>query len=362
MLGRQSAGVGSSTQLTWAQLACAFVSPKVVFVAAMWCGAINATVLGLTIDFEELQFPLGLEYYNGSDGAGQFASHGVVFNNHFTDYGGGCCWEGLSYSRVEDTTTPGFGNQYASFSGGGAAGSRNYAVMFSGIDAGNGDFISTITLPSGALPASIDVTNTTYAALSMRIGDGFADPFGGLSGHDPDWYRLRIVALNSQSQPLGEVPFYLADYRLADDALDYIVDQWTTLDLQSLAVPDVAFLQLRVDSSDVGQFGMNTPAYVAIDNLRLAMPLAGDFNRDGAVDAADYTVWRDTFGQSVAPGSGADADRDAMVTSDDYAIWRSQFGNSAAAASSAVGAVPELSGVTYLTCVLVSLLLWRNRS
>ena len=32
----------------------------------------------------------------------------------------------------------------------------------------------------------------------------------------------------------------------------------------------------------------------------------GDYNGDGTVDAADYTVWRDTFGQEVDEGTGAD--------------------------------------------------------
>ncbi|HVT29092.1 MAG TPA: dockerin type I domain-containing protein, partial [Lacipirellulaceae bacterium] len=54
--------------------------------------------------------------------------------------------------------------------------------------------------------------------------------------------------------------------------------------------------------------------------------LAGDFNRDGKVDAADYVLWRKLKGQTVPIFSGADANGDAKVDGRDAAIWRSHQG------------------------------------
>jgi GH35 family endo-1,4-beta-xylanase len=51
---------------------------------------------------------------------------------------------------------------------------------------------------------------------------------------------------------------------------------------------------------------------------------AGDYNGDGIVDAADYTVWRDTFGS--ATDLRADGNGDGMIDDDDYATWASNFG------------------------------------
>ena len=34
-------------------------------------------------------------------------------------------------------------------------------------------------------------------------------------------------------------------------------------------------------------------------SVAAAANILGDYNHDGVVDAADYTVWRDTYGQSV---------------------------------------------------------------
>ncbi|HEX3599868.1 MAG TPA: hypothetical protein VHU84_06970, partial [Lacipirellulaceae bacterium] len=59
--------------------------------------------------------------------------------------------------------------------------------------------------------------------------------------------------------------------------------------------------------------------------------IPGDFNSDGAVDAADYVVWRSGLGTSY--------------TACDYQLWRDHFGE-AAAAGSAIGSstsVPEPS-------------------
>ncbi|MEQ8847885.1 hypothetical protein [Botrimarina sp.] len=53
----------------------------------------------------------------------------------------------------------------------------------------------------------------------------------------------------------------------------------------------------------------------------------GDFNGDGLVDAADYTVWRDTLGSS-GPLTAADADDDAFVGPGDYSAWAAAYGQS----------------------------------
>jgi cyclophilin family peptidyl-prolyl cis-trans isomerase len=63
--------------------------------------------------------------------------------------------------------------------------------------------------------------------------------------------------------------------------------------------------------------------------------VAADFNRDGVVNAADYTLWRNTFNTSVTPYSGADANGDGFVNDIDYVIWRANLGNVQGTASGA---------------------------
>ncbi|WP_145383441.1 choice-of-anchor Q domain-containing protein [Botrimarina mediterranea] len=53
----------------------------------------------------------------------------------------------------------------------------------------------------------------------------------------------------------------------------------------------------------------------------------GDFNGDGRFDAADYTVWRDSLGLSVAPLSTGDATGDGLVDETDRLLWVSRYGD-----------------------------------
>jgi hypothetical protein len=65
------------------------------------------------------------------------------------------------------------------------------------------------------------------------------------------------------------VEFYLADYRFADSQDDYVVDAWTLWDLSSLAGAQRVYFNLA--STDVGENGMNTPSYFAIDDIQFMM-------------------------------------------------------------------------------------------
>ncbi|MEN0110938.1 MAG: hypothetical protein AAF805_09465, partial [Planctomycetota bacterium] len=70
--------------------------------------------------------------------------------------------------------------------------------------------------------------------------------------------------------------------------------------------------------------------------LPLADPtLAGDYNGDGVVDAADYTVWRDSYDSTE--NLAADGDGDGRIDDGDYAVWLATFGNASAQGST----VPE---------------------
>lgn len=77
----------------------------------------------------------------------------------------------------------------------------------------------------------------------------------------------------------------------------------------------------------------------------VAAGLAGDFNDDGVVNLADYTVWRNNLGadEDVLPsGSG---DGSGTVDAGDYTAWKLNFGmsNSASLSSNLPAAVPEPS-------------------
>ena len=59
----------------------------------------------------------------------------------------------------------------------------------------------------------------------------------------------------------------------------------------------------------------------------LTFPLMGDFNGDGLVDAADYTVWRNNLDASESILNGA-GDNSGIVDIGDYELWKANFGAS----------------------------------
>jgi hypothetical protein len=88
--------------------------------------------------------------------------------------------------------------------------------------------------------------------------------------------------------------------------------------------------------------GIPIPLTVTNGLLTVSQFPAADYNHNGLVDAADYTIWRDWLGQSVTAGSGADGDHDGIVTQADYNLWKAEFGYSSPGSAAATSTeVPE---------------------
>jgi hypothetical protein len=77
-------------------------------------------------------------------------------------------------------------------------------------------------------------------------------------------------------------------------------------------------------STDI-QLQISTPVPTIVPINVHYLP-AGDFNLDGIVDATDYTVWRNSVGQTGL-GLLADANGDGVVNGTDYTLWKADFGD-----------------------------------
>lgn len=208
--------------------------------------------------FENLDLPLD-SFLNDSGSAPGFESGNVLLPNDYNPEFD--AWKGWAISTERDTLSAGFFNQYSAITGGGAEGSSHYAVGF----ALEGIVIQLTNEAAGGVVEGLYLTNGTYPYLSMLNGDPFAKRFGGETGDDPDFFRLTIRKYQNGVLSTDSVDFYLADYRFEDNAEDYLIDEWTFVDLTALGNADS--LHFLLASSDVGQFGMNTPAYFCIDHL-----------------------------------------------------------------------------------------------
>ena len=238
--------------------------------AAALALGLQGTQASITATFESIPLGGAESFWNGSDGSGGF-NDGAHFNNTYNASFGS--WSGFAVSNTTDTTTPGFGNQYSAYTGGGAGGSSQYAVGYVPNPIFSSDPNPTISFGkvTNLNGYTAEITNTTYAALSMLNGDSFSKQFGGVTGDDPDFFLLTITGYNGATAG-NSVDFYLADYRFADNSQDYIVDEWTSVDLSAIGSADS--LQFSLTSSDVGGSGINTPTYFALDNIVVPEPSA----------------------------------------------------------------------------------------
>lgn len=196
-------------------------------------------------------------YYMGSASSNGFNDNGIFFVNKYNaDFQ---YWDGFALSRKTDSLTAGYSNQFSCRAGRAWEG-NTFALAY----ASSRIFIRRVPGENPRRLLNFRLCNSTYAARSMQYGDAFAKKFGGASGLDPDFFRLRVFNyLNGSITDSAIV--YLADYRAPGTGNDFIVSNWIQAAMNfSNSFDSIGF---ELQSSDIGTFGMNTPAYFCLDNL-----------------------------------------------------------------------------------------------
>ena len=123
-------------------------------------------------------------------------------------------------------------------------GSANFAIVW-----GDG---ATLSFADGNAHVikSMQVINTTYA-----LGDAEAKQWGSIKAGLGDGYKF-AVTVTADNGSTKEI--VLAEGNTA-------IEDWTNVDLSSLGA--VKTLTFTFDGTDSGEWGLNTPKYVAIDNV-----------------------------------------------------------------------------------------------
>lgn len=211
-----------------------------------------------TVDFESLVVPQ-IGYWNGSDGSGYFTAGTMKFENQYT--ASWKTWAGCSYSQKNDVTTSGYTNEFSVIDP--ASQKNKFAVFYPSYE--KNLFVSFQSSEEHVIQ-SMDICNNTYAGLSMKNGDSYSKKFGGTTGADQDWFKVTVYGYNKSGTKVSSLDIYLADFRFSDSSKDYILNKWTTFDLTALGM--VHQLTFEFSSSDKGTYGINTPTYVCLDNIK----------------------------------------------------------------------------------------------
>ncbi len=95
-----------------------------------------------------------------------------------------------------------------------------------------------------------------------------------------------------------------------------------------------------------------------LETLVGQLGVAGDYNQDGYVDAADYVIWRKTVGTDAPM---ADGDGSGLVDEPDYQLWRQAFGTATAGQGGGSTAVPEPRGAWLVIGAVLSTFFVKRR-
>lgn len=192
-------------------------------------------------------------------------------------------------------------------------------------------------------------------AWPARAGDGFSAPPGPSGLFVPGGSGVAGQTGNAAAGPAGMVNEHAGGFDPVINPTGYLLQPSAT---QNIVVrgdifADVSFattmrqsIGLRSDRFDrnpdpaITEFGVNV-VEMGFWNGSVCLPTdpacvipvaggPGDYNRDTRVDAADYTTWRDTLGNTVTAGTGADGNGNGVIdgpgAGSDYEFWTSNYG------------------------------------
>jgi len=223
--------------------------------------------------------------------------------------------------------------------------------------------LGNINNSAAGVQALIAATALDNVAVSQRA----AQVLGKKVGLDPAAQAVRrqiVVALGALYTKLGENDCSRSDcdwgYRPVGDALLAMgqegEDQLRTFynQWEKPRLAEMAWLSLYMPQITNDFTVMTEEEYDAVFEKR--PHILGDYNNNGAVDSADYTVYRDTLGSTT--DLRADGNGNGIVDQADYDLWRANFGTGEALAAGVT--VPEPSGIV-LALLAAGGLRWRRR-
>lgn len=165
-------------------------------------------------------------------------------------------WGGFVQSKLFDTDAANgkYENQYAAYNSGAASGNHFLLYYY---DSYNEPcdmvFSKTVMLNS----IKLNLSTYTYASITDEDINTFARKFD-----EGDYLKVVFTLLDDFERPVGEgIECYVVDYR---DGRRFIADNWQEFYLGIMAYGN---LRVTIETSDVGEYGANTPLYICMDDL-----------------------------------------------------------------------------------------------
>lgn len=168
-------------------------------------------------------------------------------------------WGGFARSKVFETDAKKglYENQYAAYNSKAASGDGFLLYYYDSYNEPC-DIIfkseeSVVRLSS----VKLNLTTYTYASITDEDINAFARAFD-----EGDYLKVVFYAVDAFGRTVGEgAECYVVDYR---DGKRFVADNW-----QEFYLPGILSNRVRVtiETSDVGEYGANTPLYICMDDL-----------------------------------------------------------------------------------------------
>jgi hypothetical protein len=184
-------------------------------------------------------------------------------------------------------------------------------------------------------PVDLDKMAWNYVLEITKLTGTVSVPFIGeitqdITSQIPPEDRLAIGETR-------DLPAVLAQDSFSDPNSGTSADVFVEVD--NLGFGRAVFSNIVLGSVEVPVFGLRPIQRI---NFEATVSLTGfdygDYNRDAAISAADYVVWRKTLLES-GPNLAADGDNNELVDVGDRDLWQTHFGHPSSGASAAP--VPE---------------------
>lgn len=185
-----------------------------------------------------------------SEGVNTWTSGDYQFAT-YADMTYGSYFYAFTVSSETASTSTGWLEPYRSAAGGAYEG-QNFCVWYTDYYGNNAISVSQAQVVPGTF-----VNNNAYTVNSMVNGDDMATPFT-----NEDWLVVYFIG-----QKEGQVTDTVSCYLAKDGKY---IDQWTWIDLSGIGEVDQVTISMA--GSKVGDWGLNTPAYVCLDNFGAAKP------------------------------------------------------------------------------------------
>lgn len=166
-------------------------------------------------------------------------------------------WGGFAHSRIFDTEDGSYANQYSVYNDKAASGD-SYLIYY--YDSYNEpcDIVCRINANYHFTSVRLNLTTYVHSSITVEESNDFARAFT-----DGDYLKVVFMEMLDADTEGESVECYVVDYR---DGKHFMATDWTEFDLSALSGP-MWGVRLYIETTDVGEWGANTPLYIALDDL-----------------------------------------------------------------------------------------------